>query len=239
MLNELKALRQDNQKLREDLTKQITSSELSITDRALRYVTDTVNNIFYIIAGASSILLLVGLKSLKDLKENSEHLVETKVTKLTNKFEERLLDIENKANDRFKLITKTQEKIRQSETINSLWKRAEIEENLQEKINLYDEIIKINPLDVETLAYKADVLLDLKETRWALSLCDQAIELDDNYAYSYWQRACANAALENTNEAIEDIKMALQIAPNLHDELETEVAFKSLFKTKQFKELLV
>lgn len=201
-------------------------------------MTDTVNNIFYIIAAASSILLIVGLKSLKELKDNSEQLVEKKVMELTKEFEQRLVDIEDKAKQRFELITQTQEKITQTETINSLWRRAEIEENLQEKINLYDEIIKINPSDVETLAYKADVLLDLKETRWALSLCNTAIELDDNYAFSYWQRACANAILENSDEAIDDIKIALNIAPNLHDELKTEKSFESLYKLKAFKVLV-
>lgn len=238
ILDELKDLRTNQQKLREDVTVKITQSQLNTTDRTVRYATDTINNIFYIIAAASSLLLLVGFKSLKELKDNSENLVETKILHLTKDFEQRLLDIENKAKQRFEMITENQDKISQSETINSLWRRAEIEENLQEKINLYDEIIKINPNDVEPLAYKADVLLDLKETRWALSLCNQAIELDSNYALSYWQRACANAILQNINESLDDIKMALEISPNLQDELESEKSFEELYNHKTFKELI-
>jgi len=238
ILDELKDLRTNQQKLKEDVTIQITQSQLTSTDRTIRYATDTINNIFYIIAAVSSLVLIVGLKSIKEIKENSEMLVETKITQLTREFEERLLDIENKARQRFEMITANQDKISQAEAINALWRRAELEENLQEKINIYDEIIKINPNDVETLAYKADVLLDLDETRWALSLCNNAIELDSNYALSYWQRACANAILENESESIEDIKMALEISPNLQDELETESSFKKLYKNKEFKALL-
>jgi len=238
ILDELKDLRTNQQKLKEDVTIQITQSQLTSTDRTIRYATDTINNIFYIIAAVSSLVLIVGLKSIKEIKENSEMLVETKITQLTREFEERLLDIENKAKQRFEMITANQDKISQAEAINALWRRAELEENLQEKINIYDEIIKINPNDVETLAYKADVLLDLDETRWALALCNNAIELDSEYALSYWQRACANAILENENESIEDIKMALNISPNLHDELESEDSFKKLYKHKEFKALL-
>jgi tetratricopeptide (TPR) repeat protein len=238
ILDELKALRTNQQKLKEDVTVQITQSQLSNTDRTVRYATDTINNIFYIIAAATSLLLLVGFKSLKELKENSENLVERKILKLTLEFENRLLDIENNAKQRFEMITENQDKITQSETINSLWKRAEIEENLQEKINLYDEIIEINPHDVVALAYKADVLLDLNETRWALSLCNKAIELDNNYALSYWQRACANATLENINESLDDIKMALEISPNLQEELENEESFEKLQNDETFKKLI-
>ena len=238
VLDELKDLRTGQLKIREDVTKQIASSELSISDRAIRYATDTLNNIFYIIAAVSSLLLLVGIKTFKDLKESSEFIVEEKVTKLSQDFEGRLLDIEKKAKERFKLIIRNQENIEQSQKINSLWKRAEIEDNFEEKLNIYDEILKINANDVETLAYKADVLLDMDEARWALSLCNQAIEIDNEYGLSYWQRACANAQLNNIDSAIEDIKLALEITPSLQDELENESSFKSLHKNEFFKKII-
>lgn len=238
ILDELKELRSNQLKLKEEVTKQITSSELSISDRALAYTADTINNVFYIIAVVSSLLLLIGLKSFRDIKENSELILETKILDLTQNYENRLSDIEKKAKQRFELITKTQEQFEKSEKVSSLWKRAEIEDDLQEKLNLYDEILKLSPQDIETLVYKADTLLDLEETRWALSLCNQAIKLDRNYALSHWQRACANAKLENIDSALEDIKVALELNPRLHDELNNEDSFKILYKNKRFKELL-
>lgn len=238
ILDELKDLRASQLKLKEEVTRQITSSELSITDRALSYTTDTIGNIFYIIAVVSSLLLLVGLKSFKDIKESSELILETKILELTQNYENRLSDIEKKANHRFKLINQTQEQVERSEKISSLWKRIEIEEDSQEKLNLYDEILKLAPDDVETLVYKADTLLDLDEVRWALSLCNQAIKQDDGYAFSHWQRACANAKLKNIDSAIEDIKTALELNPGLQEELKNEDSFKVLYKNESFKKLM-
>lgn len=238
VFDELKELRTDQQMLREDVTKQVTKSELSASDRAITYATDTINNIFYIIAAASSILLIVGLKSLKELKENSEQLVETKIVKLSKDFEERLVNIESKAKQRFELILQTQEHIEQTEKVNALWRRVEVEESTQEKLNLYDEILKVSPACVEALTYKAHTLLDLNETRWALSLCDQAIILDDKYALSYWQRARANAQLGDIDEAISDIKLAIEIVPSLQEELKNENSFDILSENKTFIKLL-
>ncbi len=238
ILDELKDLRTSQLKLKEEVTKQITSSELSITDRALSYTTDTISNIFYIIAVVSSLLLLVGLKSFRDIKESSELILETKILELTQNYENRLSDIEKKAKHRFDMITHTQEQFEKSEKISSYWKRAEIEDDLQAKLDLYDEILKISPGNVEALVYKADTLLDLEETRWALSLCNQAIKLDDEYAFSHWQRACANAKLGNTDSAVEDLKTALELSPGLQDELKNEDSFKVLYKQEAFKELL-
>jgi tetratricopeptide (TPR) repeat protein len=238
IFDELKELRINQQKLKEDVTKQITQSELSISDRAITYTTDTMNNVFYVIAVVSSLLLLIGLKSFKDIKESSELIVETKIAELTKNYESRLLDIENKAKQRFEMIVHTQEQFERSEKINSLWKRAEIEDDAQEKLNIYDEILKISPQDIETLVYKADTLLDLDETRWALSLCNQAIKLDDSYALSHWQRACANAKLENIDSALEDIKVALELNPRLQDEIQKEDSFEILEENEIFKRLM-
>ena len=47
ILDELKAVRQDQQKLREDVTKQVTHAQLDTADRALTYTTDTINNVFF------------------------------------------------------------------------------------------------------------------------------------------------------------------------------------------------
>lgn len=238
ILDELKSIRIDNQQLRKDLVLQVTKSEVTTSDRAISYVTDTISNIFYIIALGSSLILIVGFKSLKDIKDSSEKLVEKKINKLTQDFEERLLSIETKAKQRYKIINETQSKLLENETVSSLWRRSELEESLQEKINLYDEITKIQPDSVEALTYKADALLELNETRWALSLSNQALELDSDYAFAYWQRACSNSMLHNINESIEDIKKALEISPNLQEELKNENAFKLLYENDEFKKLL-
>lgn len=51
ILDELKALRQDQQDLERRLTVQITDRELSVADKSLNYANVTVTYFFYIIAG--------------------------------------------------------------------------------------------------------------------------------------------------------------------------------------------
>ncbi|NIV40532.1 MAG: tetratricopeptide repeat protein, partial [Anaerolineae bacterium] len=50
------------------------------SDRAIQYTTSTVNNIFYIIAAAASIFVLVGWTSLRDIRHRLEEMVESKVS---------------------------------------------------------------------------------------------------------------------------------------------------------------
>jgi len=80
ILDELKAVRQDQQQLREDVTKQVTHAQLDTADRALIYTTDTINNVFFIITATASILVLVGWNSLRDVKNKVEDIVNTRVS---------------------------------------------------------------------------------------------------------------------------------------------------------------
>ena len=239
VLDELKLLRQDQQRLREDVTNKMTADKLDVTDRSIILATDTINNVFYTIATASSILLLFGWKSLKDIKGEIKSTIESRVTKLTAAYEARVNDLEKNAKVRSQQILDTQEQVSKTEVIHSLWLKSGIEENPKEKIKIYNEILQISPDDIGALTYKADILLDLNEPRWALSLCNEAIKIDNNYALSYWQRAGANIQLEMYDDAIKDIKMAVNISPTLKDDLEKEVIFNKIRKNPEFKKLLV
>jgi tetratricopeptide (TPR) repeat protein len=108
---------------------------------------------------------------------------------------------------------------------------------MHQKIKLYDEILAINPEDIEALIYKADAAFELGDYEWAFSLANRAIDQDEDYGLAYWQRACANAANGATQEAISDIKIAIDKAPKLVDELEREAAFEELHKLEEFEAL--
>jgi len=51
------------------------------------------------------------------------------------------------------------------------------------------------------MTYKADTLLDMGESTWAMSLTTQAIEHDHEYALAYWQSACAKAEMNQPEDA--------------------------------------
>ncbi|MFK0569604.1 TPR end-of-group domain-containing protein [Endozoicomonas sp.] len=238
ILDELKMLRQDQQSMRRELTDKVAEARLDASDRAVRYTTDTINNIFFIITAAASILVLLGWRSLREVRETVKTQVETQVSQMTLKYEKRLDELEHKLVIRSEQIISTQEKISQTNQVHSLWMRAGLETNLHEQINIYDQILEINPDDVEALTYKADSLLDLGEARWALSLSNQAIEHDQEYALAYWQRACAEAALGQFDEAVRDLETAILRSPALKDEVASEAAFEVLHDHLSFKNLI-
>ena len=238
ILDELKNLRQDQQFMRTELTNKVAEARLDASDRAVRYTTDTVNNIFFIITAAASILVLLGWRSLREVRETIKAQVESQVSQMTLEYERRLNELEKKLVLRSEQIISAQEKISQTNQVHSLWMRAGLETNLHEQINIYDQILEINPDDVEALTYKADSLLDLGEARWALSLTNQAIDHDHEYALAYWQRACAEAALGQHDEAVRDLETAILQSPALKDEVASETAFEVLHDHLSFKKLL-
>ena len=238
ILDELKAVRQDQQQLREDVTKQVTHAQLDTADRALIYTTDTINNVFFIITATASILVLVGWNSLRDVKNKVEDIVNTRVSVITDEYEDRLKILEEKLRVRSEEILSNQERISVTNEVHSLWMRANLESDFANKIEIFDEILKRKPEDVEAIAYKADALLELNETAKAIELCNQAIDIDSDYGYAYWQRACAYALTHKHADALADIKMALEYSPNFRNELLHESAFASLHDNDSFNTIV-
>jgi tetratricopeptide (TPR) repeat protein len=237
ILDELKQLRQDQQAMKAEVTEKVSAAKLESSDRALRYTADTTSNIFYIITAAASLLVLLGWKSLKDIKDNVESITEKRVDALTIEYEKRLNIIEIALKERSEQIVAAQQGISDNTLVHSLWMRAGLEKSEQEKIQIYDQILEIMPNDVEALTYKADTLLDLDEDSWALSLANQALENDSEYAMAYWQKACAEAKLENYSEAIINIQKALELSKALQEELLTESYFENLKNHPDFNAL--
>jgi len=238
ILDELKQLRMEQSTLRVEVSQKVADAKLDSSDRVIRYTADTTNIIFYIITAAASVLVFLGWKSLRDIKDNIESITSEKLSILTNEYENRLNELESKLKNRSEQIIATQEEVSNSNLIHSLWMRAGLEKSEQEKINIYDHILDIKPDDTEALTYKADSLLDLGEVKWALSLSDQAIENDGTYALAYWQRACAKALLEQEDEALADIQVAISLTESLKDEIKNEVYFDKLRSNHMFQTLI-
>lgn len=238
ILDELKDLRIENMKLRNEVERRISKNEVQQTDRAARYMTDTIGNIFYLIAAATSILIFAGWNSLRDIRKKTETIVEERVNQITKKYNVRMESLQDEMTLQSEKILDNQNKIYNTQYIHSLWIRSNLETNPQSKIDIYDEIININADDAEVYAYKADAVLDMDEYEWALNLSNKAIEIDPEYGYAYWQRSCANAVLHNKNEALVDLETAIQKSPNLKDEIESEELFENLKDSDEFKKLL-
>lgn len=238
ILDEIKSLRQENERLKAEVTKQVSEAKLESADRSIQYTTSTINNIFYIITAAASLLVLLGWRSLNDIKKSIKEDTSKKIKTLTGDYENRLQQIEQKMMERSKIIIETQQEITNTNSIHSLWMRAGLEKSEEDKIAIYDEILDINPNDIEAMTYKADALLEIGEVRWALNLSNAAIDNDNEYALAYWQRACAYAQLEKPSDAIKDIEKALELSETLKEELQNEKHFDNLRDNKHFKSLM-
>jgi tetratricopeptide (TPR) repeat protein len=238
VLDELKDLRIENLKIRNELESRLSKAEVGQTDRAARYMTDTIGNVFYLIAAATSILIFAGWNSLRDIRSKTEDIVESRIEGITQKYNTQLQTLQETLTLQSKKILDNQKKIYNTQYIHSLWMRSNLETNAQSRIDIYDEILKVNTNDAEVYAYKADAVLDLDEYEWALNLSNKAIEIDQEYGYAYWQRSCANAALGNSKEAIEDLAMAINKSPHLRDEIENEELFENIKNSEEFNKIL-
>jgi tetratricopeptide (TPR) repeat protein len=238
ILDEVKSLRQENQSLKAHVTEQIAEAKLESSDRVIDYTTSTINNIFYIITAAASMLVILGWHSLNDIKKSLKSDMAKKIQTLTNVYENRLQQIEVKMTERSKVIIETQQDISNSNSIHSLWMRVGLEKSEEDKISIYDEILNLKPDDIEAMTYKADALLEIGEVRWALNLSISAIEYDPEYSLAYWQRACAFAKLDKQAEALIDIKKAIELSNTLQNELLNEKHFNNLHNNPSFKLLI-
>jgi tetratricopeptide (TPR) repeat protein len=238
ILDDLKDLRIENLKLRTEVERRLSKTRVEQTDRAARYMTDTIGNVFYLIAAATSILIFAGWNSLRDIRSKTESIIEERVNKITQKYNIQMESLQEGMTLQSKKILDNQNKIYNTQYVHSLYMRSNLETNTQSKIDIYDEIIKMNPDDAEVYAYKADAVIDMDEYEWALHLSNKAIEIDHEYGYAYWQRSCANAALGNKNEALADLSMAIDKSPNLKDEIEHEKLFDDLKDNEEFQRLI-
>lgn len=173
VLDELKDLRIENMKLRNEVERRISKTEVEQTDRAARYMTDTIANVFYLIAAATSILIFAGWNSLRDIRSKTETIVEERLNTITQKYNTQMQSLQDAMTLQSKKILDNQNKIYNTQYIHSLWMRSNLETNTQSRIDIYDEILKINPNDAEVYAYKADAVLDMDEYEWALNLRDR------------------------------------------------------------------
>lgn len=238
LLDEVKSLRSELQAQRAEFTEKYSRAQLESADRAIGYTTNTINNIFYMIAAAASIFALVGWSSMRDIRNKLNLVMDKKVATISEKYEKRLYNLELKLKDRTDRIISAQEEISRTNTIHSLWMRAGLEATPQARIEVYDQILELHDDDIEALTYKADAVLELDEPEWALNLCDKALALNPEYAYAHYQRACANATLGHLDTALDDLRHAVGISVTYLDEARSDKSLINLRETGHLDVLL-
>jgi tetratricopeptide (TPR) repeat protein len=237
VLDELKALRKELAEQRAVMIEKVTDRELSVADRSMTYAVDTITYFFYVIAAVSALLVILGWNSMREVKDKVEQLAQQEVARISETFEERLKRIEDELHQKSEKIRSTQHQLSITNEIHSLWLKASQETQPQNKIAVYDQILAIKPDDTEALTYKADEALALGETEWARSLCNRALAIDPENGHAYYQRACANAESGATEEALADLRQAIEISPAFRGEALRDTSFEKLRESEEFVEL--
>lgn len=228
VLDELKQLRTDMAAQRHEMIQQIVDREINAVDKAVSYSTNTVTYFFYLIAGATSILVLVGWTSIREIRERVHSLADEEISKLVHEYERRLHAIEQQLNQKTLHIEENREEIERTQELQSLWLRAAQEHSAAHKIGIYDQILKIKRDDCEALTYKADAVLELGEAQWASNLCHQALLIDPENSHAFYQLACAYSALGQLEEALYYLKEAIQRSESYREEISQDPALQPL-----------
>ncbi|MFT6154344.1 MAG: tetratricopeptide (TPR) repeat protein [Crocinitomicaceae bacterium] len=236
VLDELKQLRTDQASTKNELIQQILDRELNSVDRGVAYATDTITYFFYLIAAATSVLVLVGWTSIRDIKERVHSLADEEISHLVKEYETRLENIESLLKLKAQNIEENREEIELTQELQSLWLRAQQEPSAANKISIYDEIIKLKYNDCEALTYKADAVLELNEPQWAANLCHQALKIDQENSHAFYQLACAYTAMNQMEEAITYLKEALNRRDSYLEDIKEDPALTALVSHELFRD---
>jgi tetratricopeptide (TPR) repeat protein len=234
LLDEVKTLRQMLADHRVEVTEKMTDRELEVADKALMYATDTVTYFFYLIAGASTLLVLIGWNSLREIKERASALANDEIQRITSSYEERLEKLERELHSKSRHIAATQEEIELTNEVHSLWLKASQESSAQNKIAIYDQILGLRPEDVEAITYKADAALLLGQAQWANALANRALTIDPENSHAKYQRACAHAESGYIEEALRDLSEAIETSEALREQAAHDPSFEKLRELDEF-----
>lgn len=237
MLDELKALRTEMAKFQVKVTDDIAQKELNVADKAISYANVTVTYFFYLLAGAASVLAIVGWQSLRELKKTARDYAETEMKKITHTYEHKLKQIERELQRKTKVIAENYREIERFQEIHGLWLRASQEQSPQAKIDIYDQILDIKPGDLDAMTHKADAALMMNERQWALSLCNRVLQVDQQNAHALYQRACAHAGVGHEEQALSDLELAVHNNVHLRDVAAEDEEFEPLRQHPRFIEL--
>ena len=238
LLEESKALRKEMMDTRAELIEKVVDKELSVADKTMSYATDTVTYFFYLIAGATSILVVIGWNSIRDMRNQLTSLAEKRVNELVVEYEKRLQSIEEQLQQKSDIIHQNQAEIERTNEVHSLWLKASQETSQQNKIAAYDAILDLRPDDVEALSYKADAVLEMQEPLWAISLCQRALKLAPDNGHAHYQLACAYAEIGRWEDAVTTLEKAIDISEAYRDDASVDPSFAQLQEHDSFRELI-
>jgi tetratricopeptide (TPR) repeat protein len=111
---------------------------------------------------------------------------------------------------------------------------------LNESLNSLNQSIELDPFNPSTFAIKACALklqsdVDSEEV---IKAYEKALSIDPNYAFALFNMACIFTRKKETPKALEFLKRAIEVNPDLKEAAKGESAFISLKESKEFTTLI-
>lgn len=113
------------------------------------------------------------------------------------------------------------------------------------ELNRLDEALKLSqqlewqfPNDPLPLNVKGYTLSRMGRSAEAIATYEQAIQLQPDYANSWYNKACHHAENEEVAEAISNLQRALELNSDVADRLVTDRSFDRLREREEFQQLL-
>ncbi len=110
----------------------------------------------------------------------------------------------------------------------------------KEAFDSYEKIIKIKPGNCAySWAVQGRALGRLQRYEEAIAACDKAIQVDPEYAFAWYNKACCYAKQNIIDLAIENLKQAINFDPyEVRGEAITDSSFDSIRAHRLFKDLI-
>lgn len=238
ILDEIKDLRINFERVKAELQQKFTDKELEVAWQAMNYSANTTTYFFYIITAVGLLFSIVGRSSIKDLKASAKLVADREVNQLAKKYEERLTEIEKDLKIKTETILENQQEIEKTQKISYLRRQADNERDNSTKLNLYNQIINIDPNAWDSYLKKAKINLVMWNFQDSYNDATHALEiLGDSSAWHYY-RAAACVQMWKIPEALEDVKKSVYLSTDMKDYIAKNQFFDPIRKNKDFKKLM-
>lgn len=111
-------------------------------------------------------------------------------------------------------------------------------EQYPEAITLYDEILAVEPDNVDTLNNKGAALLKTQQFEASIQTYKYTLTLDTNSFGAWYNLGCAYALMGDTEQAIEHLSEAFTLNETLKTYAKTDTDLESLWEDPTFMELV-
>lgn len=238
ILDELKDIRNNFERVKADLKQSFADKELEVAWQAMNYSANTTTYFFYIITSVGLLFSIIWRSSMKDLKASAKLVADKEVNQLAKKYEERLTEIERDLKLKTETILDNQKEIEKTQKISYLRRQADNERDNLTKLQLYNQIISIDPQSWDSYLKKAKVNLQLWNFQEAQLDANNAISILWETSAWYYYRAAAEVQLWNKAQALEDIRKAVYISVDMKDYINKNQFFDEIRDDEEFKAIL-